>query len=266
MEKFTDFQNIKIAYTIDGHGENAIVFLHGYLEAKEIWTEFAQKLSSNYKVITIDMLGHGKTGVISEEHTMLMMAETVKSVLDKETIESCTMFGHSMGGYVTLEFAKNFDKTLNGFCLFHSQAYADTDEKKKNRDREIKLVKDGKYNLIVDTNIPNMYADGANTKFLDKLELSKNIAKAISSRGVISALNGMKNRNENLDVISNYGKPILFIAGKKDNLIPFSVDDKQFTLNKKMQLVVLENSGHMGMFEESDKSFSAIENFTKTCV
>jgi len=266
MEKYIDYKNTKIAYKIEGNSENTIVFLHGYLEAKEIWNEFAEKLSKNYKVVLIDMLGHGNSGTIGEEHKMSLMAESVKTVLDHENINDCIMFGHSMGGYITLEFAKNYNDSLKGFCLFHSQAYADTDEKKKNRDREIKLVKDGKYDLIVETNIPNMYAEGKDTKFADKLELSKEIARKIKPEGVIAALNGMKNREENLAVIEKLEKPMLFIAGKKDNLIPYIADDKQFSLNPKMELLVLENSGHMGMFEESEKSFLAVEKFIKTCL
>ena len=263
MEKYIDFKSTKISYRIEGNSENAVVFLHGYLEAKEIWNDFAQKLSVDYKLVLIDMLGHGNSGTIGEEHKMSVMAETVKLVLDQENIKSCVLVGHSMGGYIALEFAKNYGQMLSGFCLFHSQAYADSDEKKKNRNREIKLVKDGKYNLIVDTNIPNMYAEGIKTKFIDKLKISKEIAKAIKPEGVIAALNGMKNRNENLDVIKKFTKPILFIAGKKDNLIPYLADDKQFILNNNMELLVLENSGHMGMFEESEKTFNAVQSFIK---
>ena len=263
MDKYIDFKTTKVAYRIEGNSAKTVVFLHGYLEAKEIWNDFAEKLSKEYKVVLIDLLGHGNSGTIGDEHKMSLMAETVKTILDKEKIETCIMFGHSMGGYITLEFAKNYPQMLNGFCLFHSQVYADTDEKRKNRDREIKLVKDGKYNLIVETNIPNMYADGSKTKFLKELEFSKEIARKIKPEGVIAALNGMKNRSENLDVIKNFDKPMLFIAGKKDNLIPYNENDKQFSLNKKMQIIVLENSGHMGMFEEKEKSYLAVLDFIK---
>ena len=263
MDKYIDFRNTKIAYRVLGNAEKTLVFLHGYLEAKEIWNEFAEKLSKEYKLVLIDMLGHGNSGTIANEHKMSLMAEAVNSVLDNENISNCIMFGHSMGGYVTLEFAKNYKEKLKAFCLFHSQAYADTDEKKKNREREIKLVKGGKYNLIVETNIPNMYAEGTETKFSDKLEFSKEIARRIKPEGVIAALNGMKTREENLDAIRNSEKPMLFIAGKKDNLIPYIADDKQFSLNPKMEILLLENSGHMGMFEESEKAFNAIHSFIK---
>jgi len=266
MEKQTTFKGTEIVYTVNGKAENTLVFLHGYLEAKEIWTEFVNILEKEYTVITIDMLGHGKSGTISDEHSMKLMAESVKLVLDTENIETCTIFGHSMGGYISLEFAKNYGNMLNGLCLFHSQAHADTEEKRKNRDREISLVKIGKYAQIIATNIPNMYADGINTKFAEKLEFSKNIAKNIKPEGVIAALNGMKNREKNIDVLRNYKKPILFIAGKKDNLIPYNPDDEQLSVNPNMEIVVLENSGHMGMFEESEKSINAIEKFIKTCM
>ena len=263
MDKYIDFKSTEIAYKTFGNSDKTIVFLHGYLEAKEIWNEFAHKLSADYKVVLIDMLGHGNSGTIGEEHSMQLMSEAVKTVLDHEKVKECTLVGHSMGGYIALEFAKKHKQMLKSFCLFHSQVYADSSEKKNNRDREIKLVKDGKYNLIVDTNIPNMYAEGIKTKFADKLEFSKNIAKAIKPQGVIAALNGMKNREENLNVIKGFEKPMLFIAGAKDNLIPYLADDKQFSLNPKMELLVLENSGHMGMFEQSEKAYNTLQSFIK---
>ena len=84
-----------------------------------------------------DYPGHGKSSLIAEIHTMEIMAESVKEVLDFLKIDSCVMIGHSMGGYVTLAFADQNPGLLKGFGLFHSSAAADTDEGTKNRERAI---------------------------------------------------------------------------------------------------------------------------------
>ena len=76
VEKSLVFKNIQVSYTEEGKG-TAIVLLHGFLEDKSIWKDFSSQLSKKYRVITVDLLGHGKTECLSYIHTMEEMAEAV---------------------------------------------------------------------------------------------------------------------------------------------------------------------------------------------
>ncbi len=80
MEKQCFVNNKSITYTDNGQGQ-ALVLLHGYLETKEVWTSFAKKLSKTFRVITIDLPGHGKSDVIADTHSMSLMAEIVNNLL-----------------------------------------------------------------------------------------------------------------------------------------------------------------------------------------
>ena len=82
------------------------------------------------------MPGHGRSGIIDNIHTMDLMAESINHLLNELKIKKCVIIGHSMGGYVTLAFLEKFKEKLLGFSLFHSVPFGDTDEKKKDRDRE----------------------------------------------------------------------------------------------------------------------------------
>ena len=75
-----NFKGTDIFYEDAGKG-SAVVLLHGFLENVTIWNSLKEELLSRYRVITIDLLGHGKTGCLGYVHTMEMMAETVKAVL-----------------------------------------------------------------------------------------------------------------------------------------------------------------------------------------
>ena len=249
-----------ISYNIKGNAKQTIVLLHGYLESKEMWNELSNFLSEKYKVICIDLPGHGKTKTFGNEHTMEFMADTVNTVLEELNINKFLLVGHSMGGYVSLAFAEKYNEKLSAFVMFHSHVYADDDTKKANRDREIKLVQDGKYKTIVEVNIPNMYATKNLEKFATDLQFSKEIALNTPESGVIAALNGMKNRKDRFNIVANTKIPILFLPGKYDNLIPYIENDKQFTASKLIKTVVLD-SGHMGMFEDKEKAFSELSNF-----
>ncbi len=261
MENIIKINGANVNYCLKGEENNkTLVFLHGYLENLTIWNELSDYYSTKYKVLCIDLPGHGNTSVFFQEHSMKFMADIVREVCISLNIDKFTLIGHSMGGYVSLAFAEYYQEMLDAFVMFHSHVYADDKQKKLNREKEIQMVKDGKYIDIVNTNIPRMYAEYNLEKFADKIEFSKDIALKIPEDGVIAALNGMKNRPSRLHIVENTNLPHLFIAGKNDLLIPYTPDDKQFSSNENTQKVVL-NSGHMGMFEDKENVIKALNKF-----
>jgi pimeloyl-ACP methyl ester carboxylesterase len=172
-----------------------IVLLHGYLESLHIWDDFAALLQNHCRVIRMDLPGHGKSGIVAGIHTMEIMAESVIAILDALSVDTFFLAGHSMGGYVALAVAESNIKRLRGFCLIHSTPFSDTEEKKTNRDREIKLVQHGKKDRIINVNIPKGFADDNLEKFRIEVEKAKLIAYETSEEGIISALEGMKQRH-----------------------------------------------------------------------
>ena len=109
IKRWINLLNTRTGESITGSSSNGpcIVLLHGFLESLCIWDEFVNELSKDFKVLTIDLPGHGKTENFSEVHTMEFMAETVKAVLEHLKIEKCVLIGHSMGGYVRLLLLKS---------------------------------------------------------------------------------------------------------------------------------------------------------------
>jgi pimeloyl-ACP methyl ester carboxylesterase len=154
-----------------------------------------------------------------------------------------------------------FPEIIVGFCLFHSHALPDTEEKKLNRDREAMLVKEGKKSQFINLNISNAFTSDHHDSFKKQIGWAKEIAMKTSDKGIISALAGMKARPDRRDVVKNSVEPVMIVAGKKDYYIPFSVYEEHFSLAKKTSVLVLENSGHMGFIEERDKSLEGILKF-----
>jgi len=254
------FRDATLRFSDEGQG-NAIVLLHGYLESIEIWNGFSGELAKKYRVISIDLPGHGKSGVFSKIDTMAVMADSVEHILLELGIGRAVIVGHSMGGYATLAFAEIFPEMITGFCLFHSHAMADTEEKKQNRDREIELVKAGKKMQIINTNIPKAFADDNLDTFADEVERARQIAIATPDEGIIMALIGMKSRPDRTSVLKQSSVPILFIAGRKDNYVPFELAEQHFNLSPKQDILILENSGHMGFIEEKDEALEGMMFF-----
>lgn len=129
MLKTTIFKKGKVAFSDTGKGR-VVVLLHGFLGSHEIWEQTISNLSKSYRVIAIDLPGHGSTDNFGYVHTMELIAKCIKAVLDKCKVKRYVLIGHSMGGYAALAFADLFPDNISGICLYHSSAYADSEEKK----------------------------------------------------------------------------------------------------------------------------------------
>lgn len=264
MEKQTLYRGKNILYKVEGKGD-VLVLLHGFMENLNMWDQHSKELSKNYKVICIDLPGHGKSDTYSENHGMIFTADAVKTVLNEEQVENCIMIGHSMGGYITLAFAEKYPEMMNGLGLFHSQSLADTPDARKNRDRMIELVKNEKIGFI-NQFIPSLFAENNVSKYQNEIDSLIESANNMNPKGIIAAINGMKERNMRLDVLAFAEYPVLFILGKQDTRIAFDQVLAQAATPQLSQITILGNSGHMGWLEESSKTILAIEGFLKLCL
>ena len=127
MNRTTQLGNIAVSYDETGKGR-PLVFLHGYLEAKEVWKPLTEILSREYRIITIDLPGHGSSGITGEVHTMEFIAEAVREVMRDAGTDRVIIIGHSLGGYAALAFAAMYPENLAGYVLFHSHPHADIPE------------------------------------------------------------------------------------------------------------------------------------------
>jgi len=181
-------------------------------------------------------------------------------VLETENIESCTMVGHSMGGYATLAFAKKYPEKLKGLVLFHSQAAEDDIEAKKNRDRAIEVVKNNHKNFIVDF-IPLLFAEENVNKYQNEIAHLKMQAEQTPVTGIYAALAGMRDRDDHFQLLKTIDIPIFFIVGKQDSRISIEKIIPQLRLPKNCEALILDGVGHMGFIEAEEITTEAIKHF-----
>ncbi len=256
---FVELEGKKINYAKSGKG-NCIVFLHGFLENLTIWNDFATRFVSKYKVIQIDLPGHGKTDVFDKSHSMSLMAGAVDTVLEKEGISEAIIVGHSMGGYVAVEFAKQFRNKTKAVCLFNSSVLGDSKIKKEERLRVVKILQKNSARFIEEA-IPNLftaYHRVSLKELIDELILE---AKENPIEGIVACTMGMRDRVDNLSWLKGTDVDVQFIVGRRDPIITFEKYKEQIFANPHIDIYISSHSGHMGFLEDHDGTYDALKNF-----
>lgn len=261
MGKWIAFCQKKVSYSICGSGP-AIVLLHGFLEDKHIWNKLSVFLKDQFTVVCIDLPGFGQSENHTEVHPMPLMADAVNEVLEAERISQCVLVGHSMGGYVSLAFARKYPAKLNGLVLFHSQAAADGEEGKDNRNRTIKVVQSN-HKSYVSSFIPSLFAEKSVDKFQNEITQLKETSEQASLEGVCAALAGMRDRDDQLGLLKTIDKPVFFIIGKQDSKISMNTIWPQLELPRNCEALILDGVGHMGFIEAEEITSRAIKHFAE---
>jgi pimeloyl-ACP methyl ester carboxylesterase len=111
-----DYNGHKVHYQIAGSGSTTIVFVHGWSCDTEFWKYQIPAFKDDYRVILIDLPGHGKSDAPEMDYTMEAFADSIKTVLDHSSTENAVVVGHSMGFAVAWQFAFKYPANAAGLC------------------------------------------------------------------------------------------------------------------------------------------------------
>ena len=259
MEKTITSEDRSIFYQVIGKGE-PVVLLHGFTEDGQIWNKQVPFLEKDYQLIIPDLPGSGFSE-LALDVSMEAMATLIKAILDEENISETIIVGHSMGGYVTLAFAEKYPEVLRGFGLFHSTAYPDPDEKKESRQKNIRFIEShGTYEFLKQA-IPGLFTDDFKSKHPEIVNGLIQQYRVFTPEALSAYLTAMMQRPDRTEVLKKFVKPILFIIGKHDNAIPFQDSLQLCHLPSLSYIHILDDSAHMGMLEETEKSNNILREF-----
>ena len=242
-------------------GEKCVVLLHGYLESMLVWEEFIPLIYKSVRVVTVDLPGHGISEVKGAVHTMDYLADVVAAALSSLGIAKAYIVGHSMGGYVALALCERHAEVVEGLVLLHSTPNADSEEKRKNREREIAVVKSGKKELLAATAPSKGFAAENRGRCREYIEDLAEIIHMTEDEGIIALLGGMIERKDQNDMLRQLPAPQLFILGRKDEYITAEVAEAMTTAHPQATVAWMENSGHMSFIEEPHQCASALLKF-----
>ena len=253
------YKNTTISYSDSGKG-TAVVLLHGFLENKTMWKDLVPISSQKNRVITIDLLGHGATGCLGYVHSMENNAEIIKAVLSHLRIRKVIFVGHSMGGYVALAFAELYPAAVKGLVLLNSTSKEDSAERKHNRDRAIKAVKQNYVNFVR-LSIANLFSENNRERLENEIENVKLEALKTTLQGIVASLEGMKIRKNREFILRESEFPKLLILGEKDGVLIYKDNLAQLE-NTDVKLVTFQD-GHMSHIENKEELEKTLLGFLR---
>ena len=261
LHKNIFYQNSNIHYSIYGSGK-PLMLLHGFAEDSSIFNLQVNHFKERYLIIVPDLPGIGKSQMLAKENVQLPdYAAILKAIVDEEKINSFTLIGHSMGGYITLAYADKYPETLNGFGLVHSSAYADDEAKIATRKKAISFIEQNGTAAFLKTAIPNLFYNPEES--VDDIKNLIEKGNSFSPDVLIQQYNAMITRPDTTSILKTFNHPILFIIGEHDKAIPFEHSLQQSHLPQIAYMHILRTAGHMGMKEEPDLVNNFMEEFLR---
>ncbi len=282
------------------------MLIHGFGEDSNVWKNQIGHLKDKFQLIIPDLPGSGKSEM-TEDMSMEGMAEVIKQIMDTEapsnspeggeppsaqsqpvelSVENEISFvsesskvppsggfrgaliGHSMGGYITLAFVEKYPSYLSAFGLFHSSAYADSEEKKAIRRKGIEFINENGPFEFLKNIIPNLFSPNsllrqAQNQIPNSIKEMINQGHNFSPAALVSYYEAMIQRPDRTELLRKTTVPVLFIMGKYDTVIPLEDGLKQCHLPENSYIHILDKSSHMGMLEEPEKSNLLLKKFLR---
>lgn len=233
---------INLAYTRLGKG-TPLMLVHGFPLDSSSWNELIPYLKDHFDLILPDLRGFGKSTTVDAPYTLSDMADDLAGLLDDLGVEKTALAGHSMGGYISLAFAKKYPQRVSGLGLIASQAAADAPEGKERRYKTAADVAEKGVGVVVEAMTPKLSADVRVQEFV------RGVIERQSKQAVIGALKAMAEREDAMPILSSFNFPLVLIHGDADQLIPIERAKEIKSANPSATLLELKGAGHMPMME-----------------
>lgn len=255
----------ELAYFDEGKGRQTILLIHGFGEDHGVWKNQIEFLSAHYRIIAPNLPGvHCKPLAIhhSQAPSIRMYVEVLHELMHHLGIEQYFIVGHSMGGYIGLSFADYYINHVQGLILLHSTTYEDNEAKKMSRMKVAEFIQEWGVSKYLETATPNLFGDAFKKTNPKTIQDVIDGGLGTSQEAMIQYVFAMRNRKAMTHLLQQSNMPVWMIAGDADLAVTIQDSLEQIKLLPSSNSLVLENVGHMGMFEATDQ----VNEFIHQCI
>lgn len=257
--KFVKLSNSRIHYKEKGSGET-IVLVHGLLASTHIWDRIADSLAQHYRVIRLDLPGHGLSDItrLGIGVNIPYYTETLYEFMTKVGIEKCHLAGCSMGGWVSWEFTTQHPEMVNKLLLIDAAGLMEEKEKPL----IATLLNSSTVQKILPSGLPQfavkriMKKAVHNSDYLTD-EMVQRRYDLVNREGNFQTLRSLVSqsdfRSHNITCLEEIKQPTLILWGAKDKVVKVSHAYEFARAIPNNQLIIYENTGHIPHLEKPQR-------------
>jgi pimeloyl-ACP methyl ester carboxylesterase len=276
--KYSKLSNdITLAYTDEGQGQQTIIFIHGLGSYIPAWDKNIPDLSKQFRCIALDLPGYGKSSKNPHSGLMSFYADIVVEFIKKMDLKNVTLAGHSMGGQISMVAAIHYPELIKNLILAAPAGFEEFHPGQKQWFKDVmttNLVKLTTFEAIetnLATNFYNMPKD-AHFMITDRAAMRSANDFENYCHSVSLSVAGMVNEPV-LGKLDRISQPVLILYGENDNLIPNRYLNPGRTVEiarngaakiKNNKLVMIPKCGHFVMFEKFDSFNREVVDFLKS--
>jgi pimeloyl-ACP methyl ester carboxylesterase len=253
--------NACLEYGDAGDGP-VVVLLHAFPLCRAMWRPQVEALAPAYRLVTPDLRGFGGSSPFDTVPSVDAMADDVATLLDDLRVSGPVVVGGlSMGGYVSLAFARRHPGRLRGLILADTKAEPDTAEARANRDKTIAFAREHPAADVAEPMIPKLLGDQTRAKRPEVTEEVRRIALAQSPGGIIGALQALRDRPDATPGLGRIAVPTLVLVGSEDVLTPPSQAQAMVAAIRGSRLALISGAGHLANLEQPAAFNAALHAF-----
>lgn len=253
---------ITLAFNDQGAGL-PLVFLHAFPLNRAMWADQEKALSSQFRVITIDLRGHGESDAPLWRYTLDQAADDVIGLLDYLSIEQAVFIGLSMGGYILFAVYRKYAERVKGMVLADTRVQADTDEGKQARFEMAQVAYKQGARAIADIMIPKLLSPATIRTRPELIQRVRTMIEGNQISGIAGDLMAMAERPDSTPLLKQMTCPTQIIVGELDLPTPPSDAKLMADMLPDARSVIIPEAAHLsnleqpGLFNESVRSFVA---------
>lgn len=252
--------DINLAYSDEGHGP-PVVFLHAFPLNRTMWASQVADLSDRYRVVTIDLRGHGESDAPMWRYTLDQFAEDVHGLLEHLGIARATFVGLSMGGYILFALHRTHPELFHVLVLADTRAAADTPDAKAARFSMAQIAYRRGASAIADLMLPKLLSPAACEHRADLQHQLRTIITGNQVSGIVGDLMAMEERPDSTPLLHTISVPTLVIVGEEDLASPPEEVESMANRIPGSTFVRIPQAGHLSNMENPTAFNAALLTF-----
>ncbi|NOP98356.1 alpha/beta fold hydrolase [Mycolicibacterium fortuitum] len=244
-------------------GDRAVVLLHGYSASIEWWDQVAAPLARDQRVIAIDLVGHGGSEAPGDgaAYASAAQAAAVREALEALGVRHAVLVGHSMGGTVSAELARQ-DPELVDKVVVSDTPGADDLVSMPLLGRMVCWPVIGPA-LDLFRGVDAISEGSLQTGFAASYHVPDFAHRSLERLTYAGLCDSTEGTHPTAETLAALHKPVLVLWGDEDVLTPTAPNVERYTAAG-LPPVVIKGSGHTPMVEQPDQFLAAVTAFIKT--